>query len=226
MTTLDFSAVLAYWPDFLSGALLTLRLAVTATISGFVIGTLCAIGRRSEHAWVARACGAYVELIRNTPLLVQIFLLYFGLSSIGLRLSAVNVAILALVINVGAYATEIMRAGFDSIQRGQLEAAECLGLSRLQVYWHVILLPGMERVYPALTSQFVLLMLASSVCSQISTEELTAVANSVQSDTYRPLETYFVIALVYVLLSLLMRIGFWGLGAWLFPRRRKLGTPL
>jgi polar amino acid transport system permease protein len=84
----------------------------------------------------------------------------------------------------------------------------------------------MERVYPALTSQFVLLMLASSVCSQISTEELTAVANSVQSDTYRPLETYFVIALVYVLLSLLMRIGFWGLGAWLFPRRRKLGTPL
>jgi polar amino acid transport system permease protein len=226
MTTLDFSAVLAYWPDFLSGALLTLRLAVTATISGFVIGTLCAIGRRSEHAWVARACGAYVELIRNTPLLVQIFLVYFGLSSIGLRLSAVNVAILALVINVGAYATEIMRAGFDSIQRGQLEAAECLGLSRLQVYWHVILLPGMERVYPALTSQFVLLMLASSVCSQISTEELTAVANSVQSDTYRPLETYFVIALVYVLLSLLMRIGFWGLGAWLFPRRRKLGTPL
>jgi polar amino acid transport system permease protein len=226
MTTLDFSAVLAYWPDFLSGALLTLRLAVTATISGFVIGTLCAIGRRSEHAWVARACGAYVELIRNTPLLVQIFLVYFGLSSIGLRLSAVNVAILALVINVGAYATEIMRAGFDSIQRGQLEAAECLGLSRLQVYWHVILLPGMERVYPALTSQFVLLMLASSVCSQISAEELTAVANSVQSDTYRPLETYFVIALVYVLLSLLMRIGFWGLGAWLFPRRRKLGTPL
>jgi polar amino acid transport system permease protein len=226
MTTLDFSAVLAYWPDFLSGALLTLRLAVTATISGFVIGTLCAIGRRSEHAWVARACGAYVELIRNTPLLVQIFLVYFGLSSIGLRLSAVNVAILALVINVGAYATEIMRAGFDSIQRGQLEAGECLGLSRLQVYWHVILLPGMERVYPALTSQFVLLMLASSVCSQISTEELTAVANSVQSDTYRPLETYFVIALVYVLLSLLMRIGFWGLGAWLFPRRRKLGTPL
>jgi polar amino acid transport system permease protein len=202
------------------------RAADTATISGFVIGTLCAIGRRSEHAWVARACGAYVELIRNTPLLVQIFLVYFGLSSIGLRLSAVNVAILALVINVGAYATEIMRAGFDSIQRGQLEAGECLGLSRLQVYWHVILLPGMERVYPALTSQFVLLMLASSVCSQISTEELTAVANSVQSDTYRPLETYFVIALVYVLLSLLMRIGFWGLGAWLFPRRRKLGTPL
>jgi polar amino acid transport system permease protein len=226
MMNLDFSSVLAHWPEFLNGALLTLRLALAATISGFIIGTLCAIGRRSEHEWLARVCAAYVELIRNTPLLVQIFLVYFGLASIGLKLSAITVAILALVINVGAYTTEIMRAGFDSIQRGQIEAAECLGLSRRQVYWHVILLPGMERVYPALTSQFVLLMLASSVCSQISAEELTAVANYVQSDTYRPLETYLLVALAYVLLSLLMRVGFWGLGAWLFPRRRKLGTPL
>jgi polar amino acid transport system permease protein len=226
MTTLDFSTVLVHWPEFLSGALLTLRLTVVATLAGFFIGTLCAVGRRSQYAWLARACGAYVELIRNTPLLVQIFLVYFGLSSLGLRLPAVTVAILALVINVGAYTTEIMRAGFDSIQRGQIEAAECLGLSRLQVYWHVILLPGMERVYPALTSQFVLLMLASSICSQISAEELTAVANYVQSDTYRPLETYVLVAFAYVLLSLLMRAGFWGLGAWLFPRRRRLGTPL
>jgi polar amino acid transport system permease protein len=226
MTTLDFSTALTHWPDLMNGALLTLRLALAATLSGFVIGTLCAVGRRSELQWLSRACGVYVELIRNTPLLVQIFLVYFGLSSIGLQFSAINVAILALVINVGAYTTEIMRAGFDSIQRGQVEAAECLGLSRLQVYWHVVLLPGMERVYPALTSQFVLLMLASSVCSQISAEELTAVANYVQSATYRPLETYLLIALAYVLLSLLMRVGFWGLGVWIFPRRRKLGTPL
>ena len=95
-----------------------------------------------------------------------------------------------------------------------------------QVYWHVILLPAMERVYPALTSQFVLLMLASSICSQISAEELTAVANHVQSDTFRPFETYIVVGVIYVLLSLLMRAGLLGLGALLFPRRRKLGTPL
>ena len=107
-------------------------------------------------------------------------------------------ALAALTINVGAYATEIMRAGFDSIHKGQLEAAECLALSRRQVYWHVVLLPAMERVYPALTSQFVLLMLATSVCSQISAEELTAVANFVQSDTYRPFETYIVVGVGYV----------------------------
>jgi polar amino acid transport system permease protein len=157
---------------------------------------------------------------------VQIFLVYFGLASLGLKLPAVGVALAALTINVGAYATEIMRAGFDSIHKGQLEAAECLALSRRQVYWHVVLLPAMERVYPALTSQFVLLMLATSVCSQISAEELTAVANFIQSDTYRPFETYIVVGVGYVLLSLVMRAGFWGLGMLLFPRRRRLGTAL
>jgi polar amino acid transport system permease protein len=224
--TLDFSAVLERWPLFLEGASMTIRLAAGATLVGFVIGTLCAIGRRSHLAWARRASTVYVEVIRNTPLLVQIFLVYFGLASLGLKLPAVTVAMAALTINVGAYATEIMRAGFDSIHKGQIEAAECLALSRRQVYWHVVLLPAMERVYPALTSQFVLLMLASSVCSQISAEELTAVANFVQSDTYRPFETYIIVGLGYVVLSLLMRAGFWGLGALLFPRRRRLGTAL
>jgi polar amino acid transport system permease protein len=223
---LDFGTVLQRWPLFAEGAWLTVRLAFVATLSGFAIGTLCAAGRRSSHRLLARACGAYVELIRNTPLLVQIFLVYFGLSSLGLSLSAFTVAVIALAVNAGAYATEIMRAGFDSVNRSQIEAAECLGLSRLQVYWHVVLLPAMERVYPALTSQFVLLMLASSICSQISAEELTAIANHVQSDTYRPFETFILVGAAYILLSLLMRLGFWGLGALLFPRRRRLGTAL
>ena len=146
-----------------------------------------------------------METIRNTPLLVQIFIVYFGLSSLGLKVPAYVAAIAALVINIGAYTTEIMRAGIDSIHKGQLEAAECLALSRLQVYWHVVLRPAMERVYPALTSQFVLLMLASSITSQISAEELTAIANRVQSDTYRSFETYIVVAVFYLMLSLLMR---------------------
>ena len=226
MLNLDFAVILQRWPMFLDGALLTIQLSVIAILFGFVTGTLCAMGRRSGIGWIARACGAYVELIRNTPFLVQIFLVYFGLSSIGLSLPAMTVAIIALAINVGAYTTEIMRAGFDSIPRGQVEAAECLGLAPWQVYWHVVLLPAMERVYPALTSQFVLLMLATSVCSQISTEELTAVANFVQSDTYRAFETYILVAAAYIVLSLLMRFGFWGLGLALFPRRRKLGTTL
>lgn len=223
---LDFPAVLERWPSFLAGAALTLELAAFATVLGALIGTLAAVGRGAHSALIAGACKLYVEAIRNTPLLVQIFLVYFGLASLGLKLSAFTVAVAALTINVGAYTAEIMRAGFEAIPRGQIEAAEGLALSRLQIYWHIILLPAIEKVYPALTSQFVLLMLASSVCSQISAEELTAVANYIQSDTYRAFETYIIVAVLYVVLSLVMRAGFWGLGLVLFPRRRRLGTPL
>ena len=223
---LDFATVLDRWPMFMDGAVLTLELACVSTVAGFTLGALCAVGRRRGRGAIAAACGAYVETVRNTPLLVQIFLVYFGLSSLGFSLSAVLVAMVALTINVGAYTTEIMRAGFDSIARGQIEAAECLGMSRVQVYRHVLLLPAMERVYPALTSQFVLLMLASSVTSQISAEELTAAANFIQSDTYRAFESYIVVAALYIGLSFLMRLGFWGLGQGLFRRRRLLGTPL
>ncbi|WP_439375075.1 amino acid ABC transporter permease [Bradyrhizobium sp. DASA03120] len=223
---LDFPAVLERWPSFLAGAVLTLELAALATVLGALLGTLAAVGRGTHNALTAGVCKAYVETIRNTPLLVQIFLVYFGLASLGLKFSAFAVAVAALTINVGAYTAEIMRAGFEAIPRGQIEAAEGLALSRLQIYWHIILLPAVEKVYPALTSQFVLLMLASSVCSQISAEELTAVANYIQSDTYRAFETYIIVAVLYVILSLAMRAGFWGLGLVLFPRRRKLGTPL
>jgi len=223
---LDFPTVLARWPSFLDGAVLTLELALIATVLGGTLGTLCAVGRRSGNRVIAGISGIYVEAIRNTPFLVQIFLVYFGLASLGLKLSAFTVAAMALTINVGAYTTEIMRAGFDAIPRGQIEAAEGLALSRFQVYWHIVLLPAMEKVYPSLTSQFVLMMLASSVCSQISAEELTAVANFIQSDTYRAFETYITIAVIYVVLSLVLRAGFWGLGLVLFPRLRRLGTPL
>lgn len=223
---LDFPAVLERWPSFLAGAALTLELAAFATVLGALFGTLAAVGRGSRSPLIAGACKFYVETIRNTPLLVQIFLVYFGLASLGLKFSAFTVAVAALTINVGAYTAEIMRAGFEAIPRGQIEAAEGLALSRLQIYWHIILLPAVEKVYPALTSQFVLLMLASSVCSQISAEELTAVANYIQSDTYRAFETYIIVAVLYVILSLVMRAGFWGLGLVLFPRRRRLGTPL
>lgn len=224
--TLDFAGILARWQMILDGLVLTVQLAAVTTLTGFVIGTLCAVARRSRMAGLKHIAAIYVEAIRNTPFLVQIFVIYFGLSSLGFSFSAVTVAIIALTVNVGAYTAEIMRAGFDSIRPGQWEAGECLGLSRTQTYWHVALRPAMERVYPSLTSQFILLMLASSVTSQISAEELTAAANFIQSVTYRPFETYLVVALIYVALSLLMRAFFWAFGMLIFPRRRRLRTNL
>jgi polar amino acid transport system permease protein len=222
----DFSSLLAYWPDLLAGVWLTLQLSAASTVAGFVFGTLCAIGRVSRHSWLSRPIGAYVELIRNTPLLVQAFIIYFGVASLGLHVSAIAAAVVALTVNIGAYTCEIVRAGIESVHKGQVEAAECLGLSRAQAYWHVILRPAIERVYPALTGQYVLLMLATSITSQISVEDLTGVANNVQSQTFRSFETYIVVAGAYVALSFVVRLGFWAFGQLAFPRRRRLGTPL
>lgn len=222
----DFASLLPYWKEFALGVRLTLQLSVVSTVIGFVLGTLCAIGRADGGPWVRIIVASYVEVIRNTPLLVQVFLVYFGIATLGVHVSANLAAVIALVVNVGAYTCEIVRAGLQSIHKAQLEAAECLGLSRGQTYWHVIIRPAIERVYPALTSQYVLLMLASSITSQISAEELTAVANRIQSDTFRSFETYIVVGILYLFLSFVVRIALWLLGLAIFVRRRRLGTAL
>ena len=222
----DFTFLLEKWPIVLNGVWLTIQLTIMSIALGFILGCICALVRVYGGRTVRMIVGTYVELIRNTPLLIQIFIVYFGLSSIGFKLSAEVSATIALVINMGAYTTEIMRAGIQSIHRTQLETADCLGLTRLQAILHIVLLPAVERVYPALSSQFVLLMLASSITSQISAEELTAVANNIQSETYRSFEIYIIVAIVYLILSLVYRIIFKALAHMLFPRRRKLGTPL
>ena len=132
---------------------------------------------------------------------------------------------IALTVNVGAYSSEIVRAGIESIPKGQVEAAESLGLSRFSELVDVILPPAIERVLPALASQFVLMMLASSVMSQISAEELMAAASRTQSETFRGFEIYIVVAVIYLVMSLLLRFGILGLG-WLVFKRSRLGTKL
>ncbi|MCZ8390104.1 amino acid ABC transporter permease [Achromobacter xylosoxidans] len=224
--TFDFASVLEQWPLLAQGAWVTVKLSFCATVLGFILGTLCALARNSRLGWLRAVAGGYVELIRNTPLLIQAYFLIFGLSSAGLTMPIMAGAVLALVINIGAYTREIVRAGIESIPKDQLEAGECLALSRLQVFWHVVLRPAVERVYPSLTSQFVLLMLASSIMSAVGAEELLGVANRIQSDTYRNFEVFIVLWGVYLALSWLMRLGFWLLAQVVFPRRRKLGTPL
>lgn len=222
----DFQSVLAYWPMFLDGAWTTLKMSFWATLVGFVIGVLCALGRSGGPIWLRRVIGAYVEVIRNTPLLIQSYFLIFGMASVGLRMPIMVGAILALVINIGAYTCEIVRAGIESVHKGQREAAECLGLSSAQVYWHIILRPAIERVYPALTSQYVLLMLVTSILSAVGANELFGVSNSVQANTFRNFEVFIVLWVVYLALSAIVRAAFWLVAQLVFVRRRKLGTPL
>ncbi len=218
--TFNFPGLAPYWEMFLRGSLTTLELTLASTVFGLILGILCAIGRRGANHWLSGVCGAYIETVRNTPFLVQIFIFYFGLSSLGFTMPAAVAAVIAMVINVGAYSAEIIRSGMDAVPPGQVEAAECLGLSRARIYWHVVMLPAFEKVYPSITSQFVLMMLMSSVTSQISTEELTGVANNVQSISFLSLETYIVVAGLYLVLAVLLKGLFWLGGLLLFRRRR------
>ena len=153
-------------------------------------------------------CGGlagYVELIRNTPFIVQMFFLFFGLPSIGLRLSALQAAALAMTINLTAYAIEILRAGLEAVPPGQREAGRSMGLSPLLIFGFIVLPQALANVYPALVGQITITMLESAVVSQIAVVDLTHVADYIQSRNFRSFETYLVITLIYLVLAVLMR---------------------
>ena len=215
----QFGVVLDNLPLLLHGALLTIRLSALAMLFGLCLGILGAAISTSGPRWARAIVRAYVEIIRNTPFLVQLFIIYFSLPAIGLRLRADQAALLAMTINLGAYATEIVRSGIEAIPFGQIEAARALGLRRAHVFRFIILRPALRIVYPALVSQFILLMLGSSVVSSISAVDLTAVANTLQSTTFRAFEFYFATTLIYLVMALGFRLLLDALG-WLLLTRR------
>lgn len=186
----------------LVGAWQTIQLSCVAMVLGLIVSIICAVGKTSGPKPVRFVIDAYIEVIRNTPFLVQIFFIFFGLPSAGLRLSPNSAALLALVVNFGAYGTEIIRAGIESIHKGQVEAGTALGLSKLQVFRYVIMKPALRTVYPSLTSQFIYLMLTSSVVSVISANELAAAGNDLQSATFASFEVYIVITVMYLVMSI------------------------
>jgi len=169
------------------------------------LGILGAALRSGKPTLASHIWGAYVELIRNTPFVVQLFFIVFGLPGLGLKLTAGEAALIAMLVNLGAYSTEIIRAGIQVAPKGQWEAARVLGLTKAQTFFRVILPPSLRRIYPALVSQCIIVMLGSSVVSQVSYEELTFAANLIQSRTFLSFEVYLVTTLLYLALSLLMR---------------------
>ena len=204
----NFRDVFAQFDALLEGALLTLQLSFVTMLVGLAIGIVGALARSWGSAPVRLAATSYVETIRNTPLLIQIFIVFFGLPSAGLKLDATTAAIIALSINLGAYATEIIRAGIQAIHKSQIEAGLALGLSRLQVFRYIVLFPALKIIYPALASQFILLMLATSIVSQIAVTELFHTASVLQSRTFRDFEVYIVTAGMYLAMALLFRVAF------------------
>ena len=201
----QFQVIWDNWDLLLSGVWLTLQLSALATLLGLIVGVIGALCRIAKNPIANAIATAYVEAIRNTPFLVQLLFIFFGISSLGPRLGNEQAALLALTVNFGAYATEIIRAGIQSINQSQIEAGMSLGLNRRLVFRLVVLKPAIANIYPALTSQIVLLMLLSSVVSQISAEELTFVGNFLRSRTFRDFEIYGAIALIYIALALFFK---------------------
>ena len=201
----DFAAVWEYHDQLLSGAVHTLALTGFGAVLGVGLGIAGAVCRAWKLKPFDSVFAVYVELVRNTPFLVQLFFIFFGLPALGVKLGEWQAAMIAVVFNLGAYSTEIIRSGIQAIGRGQLEAASSLAMTRAQTFRHVVLRPALQKVWPALASQIVIVMLGTSVCSQIAAEELTFAANFIQSRNFRAFETYIVVALMYFALSFFVR---------------------
>ncbi len=202
------------WPALLRGAALTLGLSAVAAVLGVGVGVACAWARAHGPRWLSALVSGYVEAVRNTPFIVQLFFIFFGLPSLGVKLTPEVASVIAMVVNLGAYAAEIVRAGIETTPRGQVEAARSLALTEMQVFVRVVLPPSLARVWPALTSQIVIVMLGSAVCGQISAQELSYTANLIQSRNFRAFEAYIVATLIYLALSIAVR----SLLNWLGPK--------
>ena len=198
---LDFGPVLEGLPNLLLGSLGTLALALSGMALAIVIGIGGVVLRASPFQFVRWLVIGFVEVIRNTPFLVQIYFIFFALPLAGIRLNPTPTAIIALGVNGGAYAIEIIRGGVQSINKGQVEAGLALGLRKALVFRLIVLKPALRAIYPSLASQFILLTLTTSIASAVSAYELTSVAKIIESDSFRSFEVYGTVTLLYLVMS-------------------------
>ncbi|ALX81789.1 polar amino acid ABC transporter permease [Achromobacter denitrificans] len=201
----DFASVFDYTPVLIKGIGVTVELIAFGAVAGVALGIACAWARTQGPRWLRAPVTAYVEVVRNTPFLIQLFFVFFGLPSLGVQFSEMQAACLAMALNLGAYSAEIIRAGIDATPKGQYEAGASLAMTRWQVFRHIVLKPALARIWPALSSQIVIVMLGSAVCSQIAAEDLTFAANFIQSRNFRAFEVYFVTTGIYLALAVLLR---------------------
>jgi polar amino acid transport system permease protein len=219
--TLQYGQVLQYLPDFLLGALTALWIAGVAFAGGLLIGLLGAsvlsFGPRAARIPVI----GYVRFFTYTPQLVQIFFLFFALPEAGITLSPVTAVLIGMTLNAGAYLTEIERAGFESVPRAELDAAETLGFSRVQTVWYVIAPHVVRALYPALSSQYIIMTLGTSMAAIFGVEELTGRALNANAISFRSVEIFSIVAVIYIALTIIASTLLWLLGRWLFRVKAK-----
>ncbi len=198
----QFGEIFRELPMLLDGALTTLHISILTLLLSLVVGTLGALCRISRRPWIHVPATWYVEGIRNTPLLVQLFFIYFGLSQINIDVSNYTAGLIGLTVNNGAYLTEVVRAGIQAIHKGQFEAGYSLGLSFPQLMRYVVFPQAFRVIYPPLCNQFIGIILWSSLVSTISVQDLALRGKELASTTFRSFEVYAVLTLIYAVMTL------------------------
>jgi len=193
----DFALVASRLPEIFHALGVTLFVWVVGLIGACLFGFLVAVGRRYGPRWLDWALGAYVEVFRGTPFLIQLFLLYFGGPYVGLSLEPVPAGLLGLSVYGAAYFSEIFRAGFEAVPRGHVEAGECVGLSRAQIVRRILLPEMTMLVLPAVVNMAIALLKETAVMQVISVPELTSVVGNIGTEYYAFVEAFFLLALFY-----------------------------
>lgn len=214
--TFQFGQVAPYLGTLAAGAWLSLQIAAIAFVAGFLIGLVCASLLHYGGPAVRRVVRAYVVFFLNTPLLVQVFFLYYAMPDFGILLDSYTAVALGMALNAGAYMTEIQRAGFASIRRAEVDAAEAMGFSRLQIIRYVVLPHIVKVLYPALSNQYIILTMTTSIAAIFGVEELTGRAYNINSQTFRSLEIFSITAVYYVVLTFVASAALYALGRYAF----------
>ncbi|MEO7243351.1 MAG: amino acid ABC transporter permease [Variovorax sp.] len=199
--TLQFGQIERFFPSFLVGALISLALAATSFSGGLLIGLVGAAVKTYGSGFARRLTDAYVIFFTNTPQLVQIFFLFFVLPDAGILLSPYNAVLIGMTLNAGAYLTEIQRAGFLSVRRQEIEAAETIGMSRIQTIRYVVMPHVIRTLFPPLSSHYISMVLGTSMAAVFGVNELTGRAMSANAETFRAVEIYLVVGAIYIAIT-------------------------
>lgn len=200
--SLDFSFLIPYIPQLAAAARVTLFISVSSFVLALAVSVLVGVLRSGRLPWIADfLLGVYVEIFRNTPLLIQLFFIYYGLPTFGIVLTPVTAAVIGLSLNSGAYMSEVVRAAISSVNKGQYESAFCLGYSRYQVFLHIVLPQAFRIALPTLMNYFTTMIKETSLVSVLSIAELTRVGSQIYARTLSPFEIYITIGAVYFIMT-------------------------
>lgn len=218
----QFSEVFDELPYLLGGAAVTLQIAFITFWAGAFVGIFGALAKVYGGPLSSRIANGYVVFFTNTPALVQIFLLYYALPDAGVLLSSMTAVLIGLTLNSGAYLTEILRAGVISVRRSEMEAATALGMSRLQLLRYVMLPHIAKTIYAPLSNFFIWLVLGSSLAALFGVEELTGRAINISTSNLRSIETFIVVAGIYIVITVIASSSLALVGRWAFRVKAKV----